>query len=391
MIIRISIKTILGTVLLAAISATGCNGKDNYASPAPKPSKTDSVSLPPIVVDTSWPAAGANAVTAFQDFNKSFLMASGQYIFYKTALNNTEKDYFWEQALDIQMVEDYYRVHRAADVKTLIDSLLQTFLSQNHGSGGLADWSWNNYNDDLLWAGLAFVRGYEIVGKPAYLYQAKYAFDFLYGRGWDNQLGGGIWWDAGHTAKSGLSNNPAVILSCYLYRFTGDSAYLAKAKAIYNWIWNTLYDHQSGAVCENISAAGILAKDANVYNIGAFVGGANFLHDLTGTQSYTDDAKRSIDYVVSHNTIMHRSGGNTWQSEFARALGEFLRSNPSYWNTYYTWMKANAAAAWQCRRTDLDLMWNDWTAPTRTDEMLTANECVSAIVMLAVTPDRQPE
>jgi len=373
----------------------GCSSSNKgVATTKPNPPEDTAKTEPPvttIVADTSWIKGSKWVDTALNAYNNAFLVTQGSSVYYKASLKATEKDYFWQQALDIQMVEDVYRVHRLDDYKTLIENLLNTFLAQNAGKAGLTDWDWNDYNDDLLWAGLAFVRGYQITGKKLFLNQAKYAFDRLYKRGWDDELGGGIWWDVKKSNKSGLSNNPAVILACYLYQFTGDDSYLTKAKDIYSWIIKTLYDKETGAVHENIAPSGQLSGGINVYNIGAFVGGANFLSDLTHDPTYLSDAERSINYVVQHNVIMARNQRDgTWQSEFARALGEFLRSNPSYWSTYYSWMKKNADAAWGARRTDLNLIWNDWMNPTALDDTK-ANECVSAIVMLAITPDSQPQ
>lgn len=136
-----------------------------------------------------------NVDQAFNAFNNAFLIRNGGASYYRESLNVSGKDYFWRQALDIQAAEDVYLRTGRPEHRALVASLLDTFLQQNQGRGGLYDWDWNEYNDDLLWAGLAFVRGYKITGNVAYLNQAKYAFNRVYDRGWDTALGGGIWWD----------------------------------------------------------------------------------------------------------------------------------------------------------------------------------------------------
>ncbi len=335
----------------------------------------------------------ANADAAFNSYNASFLVTSGSTQYYKESLNVSTKDYFWRQALDIQMVEDVYLRTKDPAHKTLITNLLNTFLQQNQGTGGLTDWNWNDYNDDLQWAGLAFVRGYQITNNAAFLNQAKYAFNRSYDRGWTSELGGGLWWDVSHQDKSGLSNNPEVILGCYIYEATKEVAYLNKAIAIYAWVRSTLYDTSTGAVYENIQPNGTVSSSANVYNIGAFIGAANHLHRLTGNSMYYDDAKRSVDYVKNNKTVggimTNGQRQGTWQSEFARALGEFVRDN-NLWSTYYTWMKQNADAAWSIRRTDKNLMWNSWTSTTPSDNITTAVECVGGVIMQQITPTSQP-
>jgi predicted alpha-1,6-mannanase (GH76 family) len=335
----------------------------------------------------------ANADAAFDAYNTSFLITSGNTQYYKEALNVSSKDYFWRQALDIQMVEDVYLRTKSAAHKTLITNLLNTFLQQNQGSVGLYDWNWNDYNDDLQWAGIAFARGYQITGNTTFLNQAKYAFNRSYDRGWTTELDGGLWWDVSHQDKSGLSNNPEMILGCYIYEATKDITYLNKSIAIYNWVKAKLYNAATGAVYENILPNGTVSSSANVYNIGAFVGAANHLHRLTGNSLYYDDAKRSVDYVKNNKTIngilTNGTRQGTWQSEFVRALGEFVRDN-NLWSTYYSWMKQNADAAWNVRRTDKNLIWNNWTATTPGDNITTALECVGGVIMQQVTPTTQP-
>jgi len=190
-----------------------------------------------------------------------------------------------------------------------------------------------------LWAGIAFVRGYQITGNTTFLNQAKYAFNRAYDRGWDSSLGGGIWWDVPHSCKSGLSNNTAVILGCYIYELTHDSTYLTKASAVYDWIWLTIYNRSTGAVYENIDPNGVVSSVASVYNAGAFIGAANQLHRITGRSSLYDDAKRAADYVRNNETtngvFNNPIRNGSWSSEFARGLGEFVRDN-NLWSTYYS-------------------------------------------------------
>ena len=369
--------------------ATSCKKKSGGSDEiVPVPSVSDVKQVKSVILN---PIADAS----IEAYNKAFLITEGtskQY--YKTALNNTEKDYFWCQALEIQMMEDTYLRTKSEVHKKIIENLLQTFLAQNQGAGGLKDWDWNEFNDDVLWGGIAFARGYQITGNPLFLSQAEYAFKRVYDRGYDTVLGGGIWWDIRKENKSGLSNNTAVILACYLYESTNNTEYLSKAKSIYEWIISKIYNGATGAVYENINRQGIPATDANVYNVGAFISAANHLHRLTSETKYFDDAKRSIDYTKNNSTIggimSRRQRGGTWQSEFARGIGEFVRDN-NLWDNYYAWMKQNADAAWNARRDDLKIVWNDWVTPTPADNLTSALECASAVVMLQVTPTNKPQ
>jgi glycosyl hydrolase family 76/ricin-type beta-trefoil lectin protein len=337
-------------------------------------------------------APSANVAPAFAALNSAFLSSNGTQRFYKESLNKGDKDYFWRQALDIQAAEDVYESTKSTATRDLIGQLLDTFLQQNKGGGGLYDWNWNEYNDDLLWAGLAFARGYQVTGNKTYLTQAQYAFNRVYDRGWDNSLGGGVWWDIRKGEKSALSNSPAVILGCLIFQSNNDHTYLDKAKAIYNWTRSNLLDQSSGAVHEKKNANGTLDGGETVYSAGAFVSAAQAIFRNTGQQNAFNDAKLTTDWVISKRTtngIMtsgQREG--TWQSEFARGMGEFVREN-NLWNQYYDWMKRNADAAWSMRRTDKNLTWNRWDAKTPTDDTR-AVEAIGAVIMQAVTPASKP-
>lgn len=330
------------------------------------------------------------ADSAFAAFDASFLRKTNSLIFYRTALNNNEKDYFWQQALDIQTPEDvYFRTNNPA-VKTQITGLLNTFSAQNS-----TNWEWNEYNDDIFWAVLAYVRGYECTGNTSFLNQAKYGFALAYshttngGWGWDTTFGGGIWWSKKKEDKNALSNSPGVISACYLYKFTNNESYLNMAKAIYAWERSHLLDVTTGDVWSAILADGTTNKGLAIFNSGAFAGAANFLYQITGDKAYYDDAKFVFNRVIDNRTwsgILAASGRNgTEIAEYIRYLSDFARQN-YLWNEYYSFMKRCADAAWSVRRRDLNLTWNDFTRQTPSDSITAVNECNSAVVMQQVTP-----
>lgn len=330
------------------------------------------------------------ADSAFTAFDASFLRKTNGLTFYRTALNNNEKDYFWQQALDIQTPEDVYFRTNSPVVKSQINSLLTTFSVQN-----TTNWEWNEYNDDIFWAVLAYVRGYECTGNAIFLNQAKYGFNLAYshttngGWGWDSSLGGGIWWSKKKEDKNALSNSPGVISACYLYKFTNDVNYLNIAKAIYAWERSHLLDVATGDVWSAIMADGTINKGLAIFNSGAFAGAANFLYQITGEKAYFDDAKLVLNRVISNNTwsgVLAASGRNgTEIAEYIRYLSDFARQN-YLWNEYYSFMKRCADAAWSVRRRDLNLTWNDFTRQTPSDSITGVNECNSAVVMQQLTP-----
>ena len=326
------------------------------------------------------------------------------------------------------MVEDRYIFRGDTELKPLISDLLEAFVAHESYTGpwedarqnkdfskiahekGLSDWTWNDYNDDLLWAGLIFIRAYLITGNEFYLEQSKWDFDLLYTRGWSEDLGGGIWWSVEKNEKSGLSNNPAVVMACYLYEATKDEKYLNYAKKIYQWIRNTLFK-EDGSVDENINRDGTYANSYNIYNQGTFIEGASLLYKYTSDSGYLIDAQRTIEFVMV-NRVTDKGIMSGWktdgtlQSEFARGIATLLKHDPSLWKyeghytkerktiTYYDWMRLNADAAWETRDKTKNITgckWEEETppepAPGQTWE---ADACVSSVVMINVTPENKP-
>ena len=371
--------------------------------PQPEPTPEPDDEIPASIADSS-----------YYYYNKAFLLegtGEDSFTYYRENQTSRHWAYYWNQALVILMVEDRYECRGDESLKPLVSDLLHAFLEheKNPATNDTYDWTWNDYTDDLLWAGLAFIRGYQITGEERFLEQAKWDWEFLYNRAYDTALGGGLWWSVEKGNKSGLSNNPAVSMACYLYEATGDELYREQAIDIYNWIYNTLRQ-PDGSIDENISKDGTLTRSYNVYNVGAFIEAANALHRITGESYYLTDAHKSIEYVmrnkVTDQGIMskwHRDG--TWQSEFARGMGLFVKDNDlwdyeaTYTNdrkpiTYYEWMKLNAEAAWRTHNADY-LTFNEWEKPTPDapgdGKVWTALEMVSSVVMTQVTPDERPE
>lgn len=336
---------------------------------------------------------------SFDAFNKAFLVTKNGSQYYRSTLISDEKDYFWGQALDIQMAEDVYWRTKNSLHATLIENLLNTFIIQNVGTTSPGDWGWNDFNDDILWAGLAFARGYQITNEPIFLEKAEYAFNLMYDRGWDTNLGGGIWWrqnpdNEGERAKSALSNSPAVILGCYLYEFTEKVDYMAKCNKISEWLLNTLYRSSDGGVYEHIKATGVLSDYGNVYTNGAFVEAMAYMHRITGENKYYDAAQKASDFVKNYRTtngiMSSRRFDGTWQSEYLRGISSFIIEN-NEWDPYYNWLRKNAVTAWNMRRADLNLTWNDWSSPTDpNDNEMKPLEALGGVIIQQIMPLQNP-
>jgi predicted alpha-1,6-mannanase (GH76 family) len=340
----------------------------------------------------------SDAEAAINAYNNAFLVTSGGNTFYKGALNNGTPDGFWTLALSIQGMQDAYERTGTAAHRTLVNNLSTSYL-QIHPP----PYDWDSWNDDIAWVGLMLARGHQMTGTANLRTQAEYCFNFIYNRGWDTQYnGGGIWEQQPNMVPAGteiikeaLSNNPTGKLACMLFQITGNTTYRDKAIQIYTWSRSKLFDANTGEVYRGIYQDNSLSKSPAVYNQGAFIDFAAYLHKITGNVQYLNDAIKAVDYVRSNMTtggIISNTNAylNTWGDEYARGLGHLCKWNPQLWNTYHAFMLNNANAIWNNRRTDLNLTWNGWAQITPINSSASPTQYVSALAMLQFTPPINP-
>jgi hypothetical protein len=338
------------------------------------------------------------ADASIKAFNDAFLITSNGRTYYRKALGSAEHDGTWTLALDIFGMQDAYERTASNDQKKIINDLCNGFLQFNP-----PPYSWDGWNDDLAWMGLALARGYQITGSPNQLAGAEHSFNLAYDRGWNTVFNdGGIWEQQpdmtpadGGVNKEALSNNPNGNLAALLYESTGKQEYLDKAVKIYNWSRSHIFNPDNGQVYANIDRADVQNKSTAVYNQGSFVDFAATLYRLTGNEMMLRDAQMAADYVINNmtkNGIISNTAEylNTWADTYARGLGHLCRWNPQLWNKYYPFMKKNADAAWSNRRTDLNLCWNAWNQITPTSKDWGPTVYVSAVAMQQFTPIVQP-
>ncbi len=176
---------------------------------------------------------------------------------------------FWERAEEMEMLLDVYERTTNASCLTLFSNAFNG-LTTEHGQ----DWSRNPYNDDIMWMVIASARGYLHTGTRVYRDLAQGNFDRCYERAWSTNLGGGLWWTKTNSTKNACVNGPASIASQLLFQMTGDTNYLAKSRNIFEWERATLFNTNSGAVADAISASGKINGWASSYNQGTFIGAA---------------------------------------------------------------------------------------------------------------------
>ncbi len=329
-----------------------------------------------------------DADSAFKAYNNNFYVVSNNLGHYKKNTDGGRSD-FWTQAESIEMIEDVFERNGDTNAQRMITESINDFT--NHYG---VDWTKNEFNDDLIWMTIACARGYLATGNSAFRDLAKHHFDAVYERAWDLTLGGGLFWKTDNASKNACVNGPAAIAACFLSEICHDQSYLAKAKAIYAWERNSLFNPDSGAVHDNINLAGHIGRVTFTYNEGTFIGAANYLFKLTGETNYLSDALLAANFTrdkISNgkNLPVYNFGdGEGFNGIFLRWFVRFANDN-HLWPQFYDWAASNANAAWSVRRAD-NLSWQNWNSPTP-DATLDSWACSDAVVILQVVPTKMPE
>ena len=327
---------------------------------------------------------GPCAGTIAGAYSSAFYVQNGTNAYFRNKLSGGVT-YFWSQAEIIETIIDAYEWSGDAALLEMSANLLHGFV-QHNGS----DWSGNMYNDDVIWAVLAFVRVAQHTGNSYYANIAKSNFDMCYARGWDT-TDGGMYWTTDNRSKNACANGNTAIAAYLLYQLFGDSAYLDKANAVYDWERAVLFNPESGAVYDNIGSTGSINTWSSSYNQGAFIGAAHFLGHIEDANlaAYYTMTRLCINGVLrQYGTASNNSGFN---AIFLRWMTRFMNDR-GLQDQYGLWLKKNAVAAWNVRRAD-NLSWCQWREPTAYDVDFYAWDCVSSYSALFAaypTPAQSP-
>jgi len=328
-----------------------------------------------------------DADTAFAAYTSAFYVASNGFAYFKEDTSGGHSR-FWVRAEQIEMLEDAYdRTHSDA-TREMIKESIDGFIHRHS-----ANWTTNEYNDDIMWMTIACARGYLATGNQAWRDAAKQNFDAVFDRGYNDALGGGLWWTTGRKGKHSCVNGPAAIAACLLCQIYNDKSYLAKAEAIYTWERGALFNPSTGAIYDNMRLSGRIGRTTYTYNEGTFIGAADLLWKLTGDTNYLNDALLAANYtckkIARGKTLpAYGSGdGAGFNGIFMRWLARFVEDD-HLWPQFYPWMSLNANAAWSVRRAD-DLSWQKWDKRTP-DSKLDSWNCSDTVVILQVVPTKQP-
>ncbi len=82
------------------------------------------------------------------------------------------------------------------------------------------------------------------------------------------------------------------------------------------------------------------------------------------------------------------ANGDFGADQFVRALA-LLAGQNNLWNTYWPYLQNQCVSAWNNRRTDYNITWNNWASPTTTGNVRAMN-AMGAVTVQEVTPVSNP-
>ena len=191
------------------------------------------------------------------------------------------------------------------------DSLRKPACYQSYiTSAGKSD----RFYDDNVWLALDFCESYMLTKKPEYLNKSIETWQFVLS-GWDEQLGGGIYWcEQKKQSKNTCSNAPASVLAFKLFEATRDSSYFNWGIRIYNWTKTNLQDSTDYLYFDNKNLSGKIGRARYTYNSGQMLQAAAMIYKLTGKKAYLEDAQHIAQSAINHFT-----------EEFTTAEGKKIR------------------------------------------------------------------
>ncbi|SCC52800.1 Predicted alpha-1,6-mannanase, GH76 family [Chitinophaga costaii] len=349
----------------------------------PKPSPTNPVT--PVKVAFT----DKDATQAYNTFNTYFYSPNDK-LYYATT---EKKDIgaIWTQAVYWDLAQDAYKRTKDPAYLQLVNDIY---------TGGLKkydQYNWNNKTvwfiyDDMMWWIVSLARAHQLTGNATYLSTAQAGFQHVIDGSFDPG-DGGMFWDFQHSGKNSCITFPTVIAAMTLYNITKDPAYLDKAKTIFNYGRNNLFNNSTGRVADN-NINGSIDWTNYTYNYGTFIGAATMLYQQSQDQGYLTDAKKAADYTW-HNVsdtagILPAEGDWNEQGVLKAIFAHYLMNlvNDGGQTQYLPWIRNNINTAWGNRDPSRGLTYRNYNVVCPSGN-IQSYEASSAVEFMQVCPPAQ--
>ena len=251
----------------------------------------------------------------------------------------------------------------------------------------------DKYYDDNEWMVLGFLEAYQNTHDAKFLDMARATQNFVLS-GWDDKLGGGIYWKLEHKSKNTCSNAPAAASALRLDQLTGDREQGAWALRIQAWTQANLQDKDS-LYWDACHIDGTLEKTKWTYNTALMIRTEVLLYQLRHTEPDLAEAKRMADAGLARWTdpatgsLQKTEDATRFTHLFCEALLRLYDVTQDV--RYLNAVRQQAAFGYKYARDPNGGYWDKWvTKPHKPDETKTLIENASAarlFWLLAPYPD----
>lgn len=365
------------TIGLIIILFSACDdGSEPYI---PKPP-----TKPPVVTDTVKSDVRAKAV--FDLITQHYKLSNGLYKeSHPTQSGDPSISYLWPFVGLVSgaatLTELNYDVNYAG-MSDLYEKYFRTGANGNsiggYGSStnGFTGGGTRFYDDNAI-VGISLMEAYHITKEPRFLERAARIVPFLES-GFDNILGGAIWWNEDEKNISGNanSNKPACAngyATLFLLEYykacpeTERAAVLSFAKNLYKWLTENLRDPADKCYWNDLNTAGVVNKTKWTYNTGVMIQNGVRLYQITGEQRYLNEAIESAQgaydfFVKTRNNIPftypdHDPWFNTKLLRGYIDLQPYYKNADNYIQAYYKFTNYGYDNA----RNSSGFFYEDWT------------------------------
>ena len=190
----------------------------------------------------------------------------------------------------------------------------------------------DKYYDDNAWMVLTYTEAYELTRDRRYLDRAQKCLDFVLS-GWDDKLGGGIWWHVAHKgdSKNVCVNAPAAVGCLRMAAYVSPQkaqALVLMARKIVSWSDKNFRD-ADGLYADSIVVSTQKIKRARLtYNTALMIRALLGLYRATGNKAYFTEAIQSADgadWFLGQETRAYRDAFK-WSHLLVEADVEMFRA-----------------------------------------------------------------
>ncbi len=155
----------------------------------------------------------------------------------------------------------------------------------------------DKYYDDNAWLVLGFLEAYDVTRDPQCLRWAEETHAFVLS-GWDDKLGGGLYWSLARLSKNTCTNAPAAVSALRLFALTGDPAHKEWADKIIAWTNAHLQD-TDGLYWDAQTLDGTVEPTKWTYNTGLMIQAYVLLFRQNGEPDALREAGRLADAALA--------------------------------------------------------------------------------------------